>query len=77
MALLPFVGMVVVRPMCAQDGDTPAHRAAGRGQTGSLQVLIEARADVNKTNKVSILHGADGGCWAWPVLVVDGVDGRS
>ena len=61
--------------MCAQDGETPAHQAAEYGHTKALQVLIEARADVNKANDVSILRGADGGCWAWAVLMVDGADG--
>ena len=61
MVLLPFVGMLVVGPMCAQDGHTPALVAAREGHTEALQVLIEARADVNKASNVSILRGFDGG----------------
>ena len=75
MALFPRFGMRVVGPTCAQDGSTPAHQAAIFGHTEALQVLIEGRADVNKTNKVSILCGDDRGCWAWPVFVADGADG--
>ena len=61
MVPFPFVRMLVVRPMCAQEGDTPALFAAKTGHTEALQVLIEARADVNKADNVSISRGADGG----------------
>ena len=40
-------------PLGAQYGWTPAHIAAANGQTGALQALIEAGADVNKKNNVS------------------------
>ena len=55
--------------MRAQIGQTPALWAAANGHPEALQVLIEARADVNTTGKVSISRGADGDC-------MDGLSGR-
>ena len=73
-------GCLCFGPLCAQYGRTPAYRAAAEGHTEALQVLIEARADVNKADKVSIGRGSDSGVLALLGLValeVDGASGRA
>ena len=68
-------GCLCFGPLCAQYGETPAHRAAQYGHTEALQVLIEARADVNKATDVSIGREADSGVFALLGLVALEVDG--
>jgi len=48
-----------------QDQDTPLHRAAFNGHSGTARVLVEAKADVDAGNKVGMCGRGRGWMGSW------------
>ena len=44
---------------------TPLHCAAGKGHNGTVQVLVEAKADVNAVNEVCMCGRGRGWMGSW------------
>ena len=48
-----------------QDQETPLHRAACSGHSGTAQVLVEAKADVNAVDEVCMCGRGRGWMGSW------------